>query len=531
MTTKKIGNLLLDDANLTAERVVGLQDRTGTIADLQNIQDAAADKPSYKFNNSCEIQTANNAQLSMGSGAFSIIAQIRIDSYNTQTGAGICGQIVHLHGLTPSNKYCIVGMVTAAGATKGNLVFYDFTTVTVIVFDAYIFGANHNIVVGRDASYNIFAYMDGVKANILTGNTTVNTTYDMTDTYLQLSEATAGYGMIGQVYRSLLLNYALDATKIARYSDGAKLAWEDVGGSMFKALNLGCAGDTDLVDTTPSDGVADGWTNANGTPTINTTAGSGWGTERRQQISLSSQRLVIYSNSYVMEGGKTYTISFDYTNTLPNTLVIQNGLAPEANFTAMPANVSSKTTYSVTGVWNRPGLYEFQIVDSTAGGTGVVQIRNLQIKQLGAVLDLEPEGIGEGIWADSSTNKLHGTVTSALTQFPSSNDPTTTWLPTITAGTNVAAVGTASGAKYRVTNGICHFEFNATIDVTAAAPTASTVTFTLPIAAKTTNINGSISSATNIGRLTAVAAAGTASWYCTNDTANVAHVISGSYFI
>jgi hypothetical protein len=425
----KVKNLTADtygatvqNETLTADRVVKHQDRSGTFADLQNIQDAAADKPSYYLNGSSYVSTLASANLALGLGDFTMIwegmiTQQSVDTrYLLQNFAGANGVALQVTNTS-------VLRVQLGGSTAS-------TSITVPV-EQYA-----SIIVIRQNGV-IYPYLNGVlgtfpglAATDISGTPVFTTGYPA-----------ANVNIVGHIYRAGLLNYAA-FTKVQRYSAGAKLDWEDVGGSMTQQTS--------------------------GTLTI----------------------------------GKRYrTVDWitddDFTN---------------VSSTGASANVDG--------------------AEWTCIATTPTKWTNAsKLIPLGCVLGLEPEGIGEGTWQDSSTNKLHGTVTNALAQFPSQNDPATTWLPAITAGTNVAAVGTASGAKYRVANGICHFEFNATIDVTAAGPTASTVTFTLPIAAKTTNINGVISSATNIGRITAAAAAATASWYCTNDTANVAHVISGSYFI
>jgi hypothetical protein len=205
----------------------------------------------------------------------------------------------------------------------------------------------------------------------------------------------------GAVYRHLLLNYALSEDKIRRYSAGAKLDYEDVGGSMVELFTNGAL----------TSGA--GWgINGNITLSSNTAVASGaTGSVATLQQSMTTPPAM----------GKRCRLSFDVTSktnasaatvriagsTLSsNALVITGTLLP---IVAAGSRQSIEFIVEGTGTRTVAGI---EIQGMIAGDS--ITIDNLSLIQLGAVLDLEPENITDTTWVDASPNGLHGTVSGAV---------------------------------------------------------------------------------------------------------------------
>jgi hypothetical protein len=134
------------------------------------------------------------------------------------------------------------------------------------------------------------------------------------------------------------------------------------------------------------------------------------------------------ADEIVFELGKKYTISFDYVLASGTNATIY--IADTHSGTA----VSSMAATALTG----SGHYSYTIT-VTAPATGVVSwylgvvaseftISNLSVIKVGATLALEPEGIQQGRWLDSSSNALNATwpTSGASLIRPISNQPVLT---------------------------------------------------------------------------------------------------------
>jgi hypothetical protein len=179
------------------------------------------------------------------------------------------------------------------------------------------------------------------------------------------------------MYRYLKFNYALSAAKIRKYSMGAKLDFDDVGGSMTELLVTG----------TPDFGDATKWG-------YNSGSGSG--------ATLSTGEWV-YKTGVTMVGGKRYRVSATFTGTATVTFRVGSSTPQQSILLTSGVAVefvlnSGLSTYSPTLL---------------IGGTGDATFSAVSLIQLGAVLDLEPESMTPTVWHDESGNGLDGVVTGA----------------------------------------------------------------------------------------------------------------------
>jgi hypothetical protein len=402
---------------LTANRTQILQDINSPTAVVQNVIDNSADKSSYYFsgNTSSVISCGDSDQFSFGNqtndSAFSILTVAKILS-STVTDQTFCAK----YWADSTSEYMFAYNMTGVPSYQNKLQFTLRQSWTTPKYSAYILvpytidNGSHALVAtydgrgGSTASSGMKIFVDGILQSS-TGATS--------SSYVAMGNGSdpltigrlggADNSLVGNIFRNIIFNYdiSLYSNKISRYSSGAKLDYDDIGGSN-SALIAG----------------------------------------------------------YVLVIGKRYRI------------LARNTL----DFTTMgAANNNVGTEFVSTGT-------------GTLAGTD-------SVIRLGAVLDLEPEGIGEGTWADSSTNKLNGTVNNVTATFPSQNDYTSTWTPGGTATANMTiTTPAATNAKYRVNNGICYFEFKltaATLSFTSG-DTLSEFTFTLPVSTRTNTgyING-----------------------------------------
>lgn len=404
MTTKRIRNA--NNANgaieITDAGVVQISDKTDstkklvldaslvptgtsvTLATSQNMQDGAADKASYYFPSASNLITLPlSTQLLPGTGDSTTITTCR-------TSHNAADQLIFVISADGSN--------TMALTRKANdtLVFQhggaSNITTTSSISDKIITAA-----LTRSSITGTQAYLNGVKDSF-------NVTPGIATGVPQI--ASVGYtttAMIGgNIYRHLQFNYALPADKIARYSAGAKLDYEDVGGSI--AIINSVTADQDFSSNTGYWNLGSGVSIGSGVCTYNTATDS---------ISISRANIV--------KNGKRYRIKFDVTARTSGGVGIHSsqGMVTKTRFNSTIGGALSDitTTNAATAI----GTWEFEFTQTggsdlyvSAIASAVMSIDNLTIIQLGAVLDLEPENITDQTWFDASPNGLHGTVTGAL---------------------------------------------------------------------------------------------------------------------
>ena len=234
-----------------------------------------------------------------------------------------------------------------------------------------------------------------------------NTTSPRRDTTMGAGPLYVGYpsptiAIIGQSFRNILFNYALSAEKIARYSAGSKLDFEDLGGSMNTKVNNGTFAS------------ATGWTiSGTGSSVIGNLATFGYGTD----VSLT-QLSANWITGYT--AGKRYRVTYTVvSNNLTGSPVFQLG---NNYYTGGEVLGSSQVNLPMTpGTWsveftcdNIAGVTAFRMFLRGVTTAGSMVIQNLSVVQIGAIIDLEPENITDTMWVDSSPDGLHGTVSGAI---------------------------------------------------------------------------------------------------------------------
>ena len=244
---------------------------------------------------------------------------------------------------------------------------------------------------------------------ILDSSTTGDTARDLTLTPTEVNfggYVSSGLSLLGNLYRSLYFNYAISADKVARYSAGAKLDYDDIGGSMVNTATNG--GYSDTTDwTNPTSGLAQYWTalNLNGKSIV---TGSGFtGNAQRAAYSSTSSDVIIYPpGSYTL--GKRYQITFKYRSNQTLKIACNTFGSPLVTFTANTGNAISASCVVTMDATGNIGFGW-----SGAVASDYMEIDEVRIIQLGAVLDLEPESATSSVWHDESGNQLDGTVTGA----------------------------------------------------------------------------------------------------------------------
>jgi hypothetical protein len=395
MTTKKIGNLLLDDVNMTAERTVKPQDRDGTIADLQNLQDAAADKPSYYFNGaattyiSCGVNDNFSFTNAAGDLPFSVMVRGNLAANPKAAEIDLLAKMDQASTFewafsqSTTNKV-FFKMLGSTGSTS--IIATSDTAMTLGKNTAWLGTYN-----GSKLETGIKLYENGV----LLPATKVFSAYPgMTKNATPLiigKRLNYDTTIKGQLSQTLIFNYDISAypDKIARYSAGAKLDWEDVGGSMTSRTAAGAFTNDGLTSFTSSN-------NTQFTGTVDSANDGAFAPVMTAAMEVGKQ----YGITFTSTEARTIEIVFydvSYNVTQIVTAVYTAGQTKTTSFTHAPI-------YGVA-----VGSYKIR-----SSSNGVMTITNVLLNQLGCVLGLEPEGITSTKWLDQSGNGLDGTVTGAV---------------------------------------------------------------------------------------------------------------------
>lgn len=344
---------------------------------VQDIQNAAADKASYYFNGTATVQTGAKAALNIGSSEATLIYSGTTNSI-TSSGIKFFAEIFN------GTDGVIFDIIRQSGTGLIQCMQGVSTVDTGFSVPAK---TPFTVAVTRYNTNKIKAYLNGV-ADIERAQTLKACTAS--------SDFWVGENLDGTANRAMLFNYALPADKIQRYSDGAKLDWEDIGGSMA------------LVTGTDSDmSGAGNWVAAgSGNFTPNSPTGKG-----TFAVTGTSTVYIGLANKLVI--GKRYRVSVKlrFVSGTNQTLYVGN-LNNQDNYLGFDAT-GTEATYSGEFTARYTSFYIGRANPSGFTANATYEIDDVQLTQLGAVLDLEPEGIYADKWIDSS-NGLHGTVTGAV---------------------------------------------------------------------------------------------------------------------
>lgn len=384
--------------NLTASRAMEYQDRAGTIADLQNIQDNAAAVPSYYFDGSGTkyISLPTSTQLLPGSGEST---HLIIGKF----AAGSTGDILFRFALSENMVYSRINTNNTVRFLQWETGASNYTnTDSTMVLTEY---ANKPIAIAivrsKANSGTVQFFFNGVAEAAKTSQTFRSPSGTPT-------ECTLGYTSDsvrnGTMYRQVHFNYALTEDKIRRYSAGAKLDFDDIGGSMALVNNAN-AGDSDFTS-------ASGWWTEDSSVDIQVTvAGKCTWRDAPSTNGIYRMSVLTIGKRYRYEF-KLDSISKGYIGVWHNGLLVSNVTKDGVvqSFTPGQAGYYANTT----GIWVIEGIATDTRITLLCSGETTADVDYLYVRQLGAVLDLEPENITDLTWFDSSPNGLHGSVSGAI---------------------------------------------------------------------------------------------------------------------
>lgn len=363
------------DSVLLKDGVV--KDGTGTqLSTVQDIQNASADKASYYFDGASYV--SGDAQI-LGTSALTILTTFKTVKSSASAAQMLLKLGAAIGGEGANNT---VGVIIETD-NKVKMNYYGSSNAessTAIEINKYY------TAIGVYSGSTLKMYLNGIagtEVNYSTGNLANNKLligkYGASSLYFN-----------GSIGRSIVFNYALSAEKVTRYSAGAKLDFEDVGGSMVDKIS-GLSWTNISFDTQSIAGKA-----------ISSLSGGQY--DRADIIGIGK-----------LEAGKTYRVYYNsMTSTPANTLSLSFLTAAQSEASAyMLVTQASGYVDIVATLSDTNGRLMLQArYGSLSSGSMTID----KVVQLGAVLDLEPENITDGTWFDASPNGLHGTVTGAVAQ-------------------------------------------------------------------------------------------------------------------
>lgn len=356
-------------------KVAGIDAAGNFSASIQSERDAWAGKPSYYTDGTTGgyvwLPPANGVPF-IGNMPMTVICIFKNKASKPSGTATLFtyggGTTIHKSmRLTFVNNVATLGFI-GAGTTTGKTISDQGTHAVVGVYD----------------KTNASLYMDGIfqsqvaynSANFEAGGIAVG--IDNT--------GSATTGMAGEFMRFMVFNYALSAEKIARYSAGAQLDYEDTGAADLSIGKTWTTGGHAYETFTPS--------GKNITSAINTT---GFG------------QVVLPLGS--VTAGVTYRVCYTLTlnsGTAPNiALLSTNFLVDESN----AVQLVNGTNYADLVCTTSDPTSTLQAVVGNGVATNFA-LTIVSVTKLGAVIDFEPEGISSSHWR-SFQNTYHGVVGSA----------------------------------------------------------------------------------------------------------------------
>jgi hypothetical protein len=357
---------------------------------LQEIQDASTDKPSYLYNgNPTLVSCGDSDQFTFGNGVSDSPFTLLCTCRNNANG----GDLISKWAGVQDEYQFIYGSDSLLYFYLSHLNFSSYIQVTApnpIDTKVHTFVSTYDGRGGVSAGSGVNLYIDSIKlATTITSSGTYVAMNNGTSAMVIGNQAGATLGFHGNIYRSMVFNYVLSAEKISRYSSGAKLDWEDIGGSMIDYVS----GRT--------------WANVTaGTFTFS-------GNDITSCIAASLQYARLSLAVLPIVAGKVYRLYFSaltITSGIPQLVLTNAGdsayISPFVTLVAGTSYVDFYPTVSSATAYLR--------VDAFNGAFNLATLTITNMVQLGAIADLEPEGITSTKWIDQSGNSLDGTVTNAI---------------------------------------------------------------------------------------------------------------------
>jgi hypothetical protein len=375
------------------------------LASKQDVLDNSIDKSSYYFNSANVINMPYN--YSYGSSDVSILNTFKIASWDSNSGYFI----KTLSGAGGLNGY----FITQNAANGLSFLSRDGSAssdTTMTIPSAYNNKVINTIFIRKDnngSTETHEGYIDGILSVSSTGKTA--RTWG-TAVINKLGDG----GFVGTHYRHIEFNYNIASfpEKLQRYSAGAKLDYEDIGGSMTELVSTNDSGkNQSTFDSGYTDGASLTWWSAS--PNTTTTAKLYTANYVARLLKSGGGDCYIYKSSGATVGkryritcqARKFTDGGDFTAKLTTDFLTNYVEVSNPNLT------TNFQTYILEGIAISINSFLVGVVGSIPVNSGI-ELDNISIIQLGAILDLEPENITDTTWFDASRNGLNGAVTSAL---------------------------------------------------------------------------------------------------------------------
>jgi hypothetical protein len=375
----------------------------------QELLDSTRDSH-YRINNTTTtyIRVADTDQLTFGNGSadtpFSVLSVASVMDL-TKANETLVGKWDELSTFRAEYLFAYAGATGLVKVTLVDLSAGAYATAGMKLTDAlpHAHCAVYDGRGGANPCVGVSMYMDGIRQPTTISNSGgVYAAMENTNAPVAIGSVLGASGnyqdnLIGSIYRTIIFNYALDESKVRRYSAGAKLDFEDIGGSMTP-INSVAADQTFTSDT--------GYWTKPGTVTI---PGDG---KCHFASCLNDNGL---GKTSVLTTGKRYRVKFTMSSWSAGAFMYSGNSAYYSVQSVKKDGVAYSGLFA-----DGNGVWEFEITTKNVGlglycvGTSTFDIDDLTINQIGAVLDLEPENITDTMWVDASPNGLHGTVSGAL---------------------------------------------------------------------------------------------------------------------
>lgn len=368
-------------------RVMKAPAADGELATMRSVVDGSVGSCMEFDGFSSKVQLPGGAVAGYSSSDFSMIMTLCVRAWDAD-------DVVRRH--VDSNGYGYLLGIDSTGKLK-------FVTVDSVGFGTSVIPESSNVgnyssvavtrrIVGSSEYHS--AWVDGVKTLTDNAQTKRNWPSSIATSVIGESGAASAY-FKGSVRRVVEFNYALPEDKVQRYSAGAKLDWDDVGGSM-----------TELI----TDATARSFSSDSGYWTKDTGVTISGGVCTFTNVSTGG----LYKSA-LLTPGKRYRITLTVSSYTDGSVGVPTAYSNVFRRTKNGVEQTVGNFADSAGTWT----FEFiQVQDAPAriyiGMAGTdLSIDNISVIQLGAVLDLEPENITDLMWVDASPNGLHGTVTNA----------------------------------------------------------------------------------------------------------------------
>jgi len=393
------------------ERTLTVQDADGTIAytadqdttdqNIVNLRSNAPESPYYWFDGVDDgIAVSDNDNLTFSDCSFLFEFEAKEYSSNMLFGKQNTAQYEYGVYIGTSGEL----IITFYGALDASI-FVRFTTANgiVLVDETYVLAVTFD-----QSEEDCIVYLDGEPVSVTKSeagsfSAMLNGTGQLVIGNRQKDNNLAHNGNIGKLK---LFNKALTAAEVREYTYGA-VDYKYKGASQ-----------TDLVTNSTFDSDVTGWGAINGTIAWDNTD-IGGNTAHAELTRTSGNAYSRMSPRYSFSAVKSFKASIDYYCPSGQSITsIRFGILNQLD--ANLVNVDDLTT----NTWTTLELYFTSDGTQTqlspyimilgASGSDYIYFDNAELTQIGEVAAYEGRGIDDGIWYDSGSNDLDGTVSGAI---------------------------------------------------------------------------------------------------------------------